>query len=599
MTRQDENRSDQVTPGWGQRLRHAIFSTLRWSRLTVSLLVAWWFTFAPSVLAVWISSITGVGGFRQAWLIGFCLFVLAALFSPALQTVLAASRDRSEEAWMVFRSRPLMIRNGAGFRPDRGRVTYPTVVSVKSLHNAPFPDLSGGWSLWLRPIKNVAAPVMRSWLPSVSEAKIRMPNGTLTAEGDYHNVVTAVLTESFGYSYGVPSIDPDRKHMRLKMSRYPLNRNVEIGDPEQITANHIARVDREAAERDNRKETPALTTPVALGLDVIGSNGPGFVVLGEDIERHYFGLDISENAPTPHSLLTGPTSYGKTTLSYLFILHYLLHGGQVLIVDPKKIDFDQFAGLATIAQTEDEWMALLSWLLGPFTNERRAILQRHGVNHVNKIPAAERPHPVLLVIDEMSSFIGLAFEGDDDTQAVLAAAFIRIVKRLRYLGVRILAMDQDATGDVFGPSAQFGVKVKANLPSRFCVGTRGAKTLVHTFDNSEIIPQSVLSEAAQAIPGRTIHSLTERSNTSPDIGQAFYISEATIDRFIAERVDIPALPAVVDLAEPPPPEADGALVGPEESRRMIEQIESGVEIDEVLGDDLQFTEEDLALMETF
>lgn len=141
--------------------------------------------------------------------------------------------------------------------------------------------------------------------------------------------------------------------------------------------------------------------------------GEQYVPYGIDEDGNWVAWKVGPQAP--HSIGAGTTGSGKTELTKAVIQAWLLMGGLVAIIDPKRQDFAEFRGrpgVMAVATTLEDRLALLEAL-------RAEMMRRNAAAELRKL-MADNPHlagdippvsaeqlqldqvRVLIVIDELT-----------------------------------------------------------------------------------------------------------------------------------------------------------------------------------------------------
>ncbi|MBN1815434.1 MAG: DNA translocase FtsK [Anaerolineae bacterium] len=171
-------------------------------------------------------------------------------------------------------------------------------------------------------------------------------------------------------------------------------------------------------------------------------------------------LDLAEGE---RALLVGGTSgSGKTGTIISLVLQLARknepEGLSLAIVDLKRLDFTQLAGLPHLAQPvatiEPEAATLVRQCVQEM-ERRQVIMNAVGVNKWDLLPAEERFPLLLVVIDEAADF--------DKSQVM--EDLVELARKSRACGIALIAATQRPDADVFSPQA------KANFTTRIAFQT--------------------------------------------------------------------------------------------------------------------------------
>lgn len=112
-------------------------------------------------------------------------------------------------------------------------------------------------------------------------------------------------------------------------------------------------------------------------------------------------------ADTPHLLASGTTGSGKSSVSMTIMAGALRLGWQCMMADPSKggNDFRPIRGkLACFADTLPDCYAMVMWAKAEM-DRRVKLIAEHGGGDLNSLPAAIRPKPLLVMLDEFNSLL--------------------------------------------------------------------------------------------------------------------------------------------------------------------------------------------------
>lgn len=113
---------------------------------------------------------------------------------------------------------------------------------------------------------------------------------------------------------------------------------------------------------------------------------------------------------TYHVAVMGKSGTGKSSAAQIIVADALLHGWQIIIIDPSKgaIDFTQWAqplALAYVGNGQmDETEAVIGWVEHEM-NQRVKMLSQEGAGNINDLPDNQRPPRILVVFDELNGYL--------------------------------------------------------------------------------------------------------------------------------------------------------------------------------------------------
>ena len=185
-------------------------------------------------------------------------------------------------------------------------------------------------------------------------------------------------------------------------------------------------------------------------------------VLGETDEGEKLWVDFAQH---PHTLVAGATSSGKSTLLHNLIQNALMLKAvgardiDLYLVDPKRVEFNKYEGLA---QIDTEYFDVIDTLreLVEFMESRYAVMAKCGVQSVEQRPDAFSSK--LVIIDEVSFLMGQdKGKGRGEFQRLL----ITLAQKARAAGIYlVVATQRPSVGIITGD-------IKANFPARIACKT--------------------------------------------------------------------------------------------------------------------------------
>ena len=187
------------------------------------------------------------------------------------------------------------------------------------------------------------------------------------------------------------------------------------------------------------------------------------IIMGEDTRGQPVYEDL---ASMPHLLVAGQTGSGKSVFLSTTLLSLVCRMSpeklQLLIVDPKKVEFVEFEGLPhlmePIASCPADAISLVDRAVEEM--ERRFGLLRDvrvkKISDYNKTASEPLPYIVLL-IDE---YADLMLMGTPAQRREVEGKIVRIAQKARAVGIHMILATQKPLASVVTPL------IKANLPAR-------------------------------------------------------------------------------------------------------------------------------------
>lgn len=239
--------------------------------------------------------------------------------------------------------------------------------------------------------------------------------------------------------------------------------------------------------------TDLLTGVVQLGYGKPRSL-PGRVALEEILPdtvqpdlwyRSAFGISTSGEVAAhnlksaPHTILAGPTNSGKTNTIAMMIASRLMHGHDLIVIDPiKGVDFDQFRPFARfIAEDYTDSVAAMEWLIAE-AKRRKAVLKANKVVNWLSLPddvrARENIRPLTVVLDELGQLFfkvkpntllpkdhptRLEQESVGVSKALLDAGTGEIARAYRFVGLFLVLASQKLLANMLGEN---GSELRSN-----------------------------------------------------------------------------------------------------------------------------------------
>ncbi|GAA2269332.1 conjugal transfer protein TraS [Streptomyces ruber] len=247
---------------------------------------------------------------------------------------------------------------------------------------------------------------------------LRLPAGL-----EPHDVIAT--SERLRHAWGVHSVtvtETKPGYVELRMTGYDVLRRV--------------RMPRKARPHD-------LIVPVALRED------------GTAWERDYRAAPMALTLGANHS---GKSMYQRNLIKGLAQLPVALVG-----IDCKRgVEQTAYAPrLSALATTPDDAASLLAVLVAEM-EDRFDLLKRHGVSEVWELPAAERPVPVVVLVDEVAELILISSKKDEERRERIVTGLIRLAQMARAVGIHL-----EICGQRFGSDLGKGATMlRAQLTGR-------------------------------------------------------------------------------------------------------------------------------------
>lgn len=194
----------------------------------------------------------------------------------------------------------------------------------------------------------------------------------------------------------------------------------------------------------------------------------------------------------PHAIIGGTTGSGKS-VAVKVILQSLLQltpqeNLQVIILDPKKVDYQQIAGQYPHIDliTENDKMLAKIEQLAEEMDERYSILASRKVGKISDIPASQRPFSfTVVIIDEVADLLM--------TNPEIAEPLTRLSQKARAVGIHLLLSTQrpevkilgEKTGAVLRSNllTKIAFKVDKEANSKIILDEEGAEKLIGKGDH--------------------------------------------------------------------------------------------------------------------
>lgn len=201
--------------------------------------------------------------------------------------------------------------------------------------------------------------------------------------------------------------------------------------------------------------------------------------------RSAFGIATSGDVAAhnlksaPHTILAGPTNSGKTNTIVMMLASRLMHGHDLVIIDPiKGVDFKSLAPFARfVAGTYEDSVDAMDWLIEE-AERRKAVLLAHGAVNWFSLPedvrTRENIKPITVVIDELGQLFSavkvnaalpkdhprrLKQESVSISKALLDSGTGEIGRAYRFVGLFLVLASQKLLAKFLGDN---GTELRSN-----------------------------------------------------------------------------------------------------------------------------------------
>ncbi len=197
-------------------------------------------------------------------------------------------------------------------------------------------------------------------------------------------------------------------------------------------------------------EAARMALPVVLGTDVVGSP---------------LLIDLAE---TPHLLVGGTTGSGKSVCLHailLSLLHDSTRAPELLIVDPKAVEFPAYAGHPSLiggaAITEaDPARTALEGLVAEM-NRRQKLFAEQGAKDIREAQAGGSDiKRIVAIVDELGDLLM--------TDEAIELPLVRLAQKARSVGIHLVLATQRPE------AATFTGALRSNIPSRIALTVQKA-----------------------------------------------------------------------------------------------------------------------------
>lgn len=172
----------------------------------------------------------------------------------------------------------------------------------------------------------------------------------------------------------------------------------------------------------------------------------------------------------PHLLVAGKTGSGKSVcmraiVQSLFTLNDDSSKIEVVILDPKRVDYRQFAGEQNLYQHKiiDDIKEILAFLKesADEMDTRYVLMQSHGVDKWQTLRKIEKLPYRIIVLDELADLLTQNKEAE--------ALLLRLAQKARAAGIHLILSTQSPNSEILSTT------LRANIPSRIALSTLTAE----------------------------------------------------------------------------------------------------------------------------
>jgi len=193
-----------------------------------------------------------------------------------------------------------------------------------------------------------------------------------------------------------------------------------------------------------------ISKPAPIPLETLPQGALGLSCEGTAVE-----VDLRKH---PHTLVAGTTGSGKSELLHCLIQNLIKDTSfkkSIYLVDPKRVEFNQYKKTDIIKGTASSYKDTLSFLkkMEDLVESTYIYLMKKNYRSINEDPSLDHQ---FIFIDEMS---GLFLQ---DSNKELEKLIVKITQKSRAAGVHLVMATQRPSVDIFSPL------IKANCPARIC-----------------------------------------------------------------------------------------------------------------------------------
>lgn len=237
---------------------------------------------------------------------------------------------------------------------------------------------------------------------------------------------------------------------------------------------------------------------------------------------------------TPHMLVGGTTNAGKSKMvgAQLAALRESAEGVNLVLLDPKKVEFSEWKPVSTVHATEQEDIVAALGSMVELMEARFEYMRVNGVKTVWDDPYAMTVlgGPVLVAVDELADLL-------DGSGKDAGTPIGRIAQKGRAAGIHLLLATQNPRADLFSKTNGTAT-LKSNLGNRLALrtGTTSESNIILGDGTSGPASGADASTIARSLAGTAIDHVGVRFRC-PYLDDAFVFATA-VDRPVHSLDDL-------------------------------------------------------------